>query len=144
MKTIYLILVAMISFSSCTEDENQLRTQNDRKVNGQWQLIEVYESNGGSINQWNTVENGYLYTFNADGTFTSSRFSECSSGNYIVTDTLLTLEYGCPNFSTGIESPAGTFIESYSFENDELILVPTYMTCDEGCGWKFSKVTSNE
>ncbi|MDB9874548.1 hypothetical protein OAC97_04760 [Flavobacteriaceae bacterium] len=144
MKTIYLILIAIVSLTSCIEDENQLRSEDDLKIQGQWQLIEVYESNGGNINQWNSVENGYLYTFNTDGTFTSSRFTECSTGNYSLTDTLLTIDYDCPNFNTGIESPAGTFVESYSFENNELILVPTYMTCDEGCGWKFSKVTTNE
>lgn len=144
MKTIYLILIAVISFTSCSENENQLRNDNDRKIIGQWQLIEVYESNGGSINQWNSVDNGYLYTFNINGTFTSSRFSECSTGNYSITDNLLTLDYDCLNFDTGIESPAGTFVESYNFENDVLILVPTYMTCDEGCGWKFSKISENE
>jgi len=144
MKNMILIFIMLFSATSCTENNSEDNTTNDSKIIGQWQLVEIYESNEGNINQWNSVDDGYLYTFNPDGTFTSSRFPECTTGIYSITDTLLTLGYDCPNFGIGVERPAGTFVESYSFENNQLILVPTYMICDEGCGWKFSKTSENE
>lgn len=51
------------------------------------------------------------------------------------------MNFGCEGFTTGIESPQGTFIEQMYFENGHLILKPTYLNCIEGCSWKFDKLS---
>ena len=97
-------------------------------------------SDGGSNPQWTTVANGYTYTFSDDGTFSSTRFTECTTGTYEVSSNSITLDYGCAGFGTGIENPAGTFVENYSFESENIILTPSYMNCIEGCGYRFEKI----
>jgi len=52
----------------------------------------------------------------------------------------LILDFGCYGFTTGIETPEGTFVEKMTFEKVYLILQPTYLDCTEGCGWKFKKI----
>ncbi|WP_157495132.1 hypothetical protein [Flavobacterium sp. KJJ] len=53
---------------------------------------------------------------------------------------ILTLNFGCPGFTTAIETPKGTFVEKYKSENGKMILSPTYLICYEGCEYKFSKI----
>ena len=127
----------MLPFVNCSNSSNE------NSIIGTWQLIETYGSDGGSNPEWTTVENGYIYTFYINGNFTSNRFSECLEGNYTISENNLILDYGCTDFNTGIETPAGTFIEDYTFEGEYLILTPTYLTCIEGCSYKFKK-TNNQ
>ncbi|MCF6296335.1 MAG: hypothetical protein L3J25_11690 [Flavobacteriaceae bacterium] len=135
-----ILSVLVISLISCTKNE-RIIDQNTKMI-GTWQLIEIFESEGASNPQWTEIENGYTYTFNSDNSFISNRFLECTNGIYTVLNGILTLDFGCQNFDTGIESPAGTFIENYTFESGNLILVPEYLNCIEGCGYKFKKTTS--
>ncbi|WP_176328520.1 MULTISPECIES: lipocalin family protein [Arenibacter] len=138
MKNIILLFTIIISFSSCSQnDENQ---KNENSIYGTWKLVEIYGSDGGNSPQWNPVNNGYTYTFNSDNSFASNRFSECSTGMYELTSSNLTLKYNCDGFNTGIENPPGSFVENYVFESNHLILTPTYLNCDEGCSYKFEKV----
>lgn len=132
-----LILIFTILLLSCSNDDNKPQ---ENPLKGTWKLIETYSSDGGSNPQWTSVENGYTYTFNSNGTYSSTRFSECSTGEYTITDSTLTLDYDCEDFDTGIENPPGTFIENYVFEDQKIILTPTYLNCDEGCGYKFERV----
>lgn len=136
MKNLLLSLCMIFSLAACNEDDNK---EQYSMVIGSWLLTEIYGSDGGQ-GSWNGVENGFVYTFNSDMTFTSTRFSECTYGDYSVTDNLLTLKFGCEEFDTGIENPPGTFIEAMSFEGEALILSPTYMNCDEGCSYKFKRI----
>lgn len=121
----------------CSNDDAR---GSNRSLIGTWKLIEVYNNPGYGPGSWNSVENGYTYTFYTFGQFTSTRFSECSSGNYAVTSDEVALNFGCDGFTTGIESPAGTFIEQLTFESNTVIFNPTYLSCAEGCGWKFEKI----
>ncbi|AUS07068.1 hypothetical protein [Pseudotamlana carrageenivorans] len=137
MKLTILILCIFLSLTSCSDDEAKSQENN---FLGTWKLIETYGSDGGSNSQWTSVDNGYTYTFNNNGTFSSTRFTECTTGTYGVSSNSITLVYGCEGFDTGIENPAGTFVENYVFEDENIILTPTYMNCDEGCSYKFEKV----
>ena len=137
MKKLIFILTTLISLSSC--DRNDPITQ-ENSIYGTWKLVEIYGSDGGSNPKWTSVTIVYTYTFNENGSFTSSRFSECTSGTYTIENDKLILNFGCEGFTTGIESPQGTFIEQMRFENGNLILKPTYLNCIEGCGWKFDKL----
>ena len=128
----------LLSFTNCSKDDGA--KDQDNSIIGTWELIEAYGSDGGSNPQWASVDNGYKYTFNENGSFTSNRFLECFEGNYSISEISLTLDYGCSNFDTGIETPAGTFVEKYSFEGTNIILTPTYLGCIEGCKYKFQKL----
>ena len=141
MKIIYIILTITFTLVSCSENDENLSEPQEVSLIGQWQLIEVFLPSGNGTDSWNTIDNGYTYNFNANTTFTSDRFSECDNGFFIYKDNLLTLDYSCEGFTTGIESPEGTFIENISFDGGNMILVPTYKDCTEGCGWKFRKVS---
>ncbi len=106
---------------------------------GLWQLEATFFglSNG---NQWNAIENGYIYQFKEDETFYSNKFSECSTGDYILTNNTLTLVYNCEDFSTALGDPPATFVEYYNFEDGFLLLSPAYLNCDEGCLYKFKRL----
>jgi len=139
MKSLVLIFSILFSLTSCSEKETN---QQKNSIYGTWQLIEIYQSDGGSNPQWISVDIGYTYIFNNDGTFSSTRFTECTSGTYEISSDSITLDYSCVGFDTGVENPSGTFIESYIFENAYLILTPSYLNCIEGCDYKFEKVES--
>ncbi|WP_066225057.1 hypothetical protein [Formosa haliotis] len=138
MKNLIIFLSIILSFNSCSQNDEIIKKSNS--IVGTWKLIETYESNGGNNPQWTTISDGYTYIFTKNGKFTSNRFSECTDGSYSITGINLTLDYSCNNFDTGIETPAGTFIEEYSFEGENIILTPTYLTCIEGCKFKFQKI----
>lgn len=137
-----MIFCFVLTISGCSNDDENIKDENS--IVGTWKLIEVYDDPGDGSGSWNSVENGYTYNFSLNGQFTSTRFSECNSGNYSINSNELTLDFDCDGFTTGIEDPEGTFIENYTFELNRIILVPTYLNCTEGCGWKFEKITQVE
>ncbi|MBA6151620.1 lipocalin family protein [Gelidibacter maritimus] len=133
-----IISLIIIMLSGCNNSDDEIKTE--QSIIGNWKLIEVYSDVGDGSGDWNPVENGYTYSFSSNGEFSSTRFPECSSGTYTINSNELTLVFDCNGFTTGIENPEGTFVENYTFESNTVILVPTYMICDEGCGWKFKKM----
>jgi len=133
-----IIFCIILTILSCSNEDEKV--ENVNSIVGTWKLIEIYNDPGDGSGSWNSVENGYSYKFAVNGEFTSTRFSECSSGNYSINSNELTLNFDCDGFTAGIENPEGTFIENYGFESNTVILVPTYLNCDEGCGWKFEKI----
>jgi hypothetical protein len=137
MKTLTLILSIFTLFIGCAKVE-EIQTENS--IYGTWRLVETYNSSGAGDGKWLKVTNSYTYTFNTDGSFKSSRFPECLSGDYDLTSTQITLKYGCVNFDSGITSPPTTFVENFSFEGSFLFLKPSYLNCDEGCSFKFQKI----
>lgn len=137
-----MISCFVLTLFGCSNDDENIKDENS--IVGTWKLIEVYNDPGDGSGSWNSIENGYTYNFSVNGEFTSTRFSECSSGNYSINSNKLTLDFDCDGFTAGIENPEGTFIENYTFESDRIILVPTYLNCDEGCGWKFEKINQSE
>ena len=139
MKNIIFIIVIIISCHSCSQNnESEIE---DNSIIGTWKLTSSYVNTmSGSSGEWKTIENGYSYTFNIDGSFESDRFDDCLQGNYELSDVKLTLNYSCSNFNSGFnENPIGTFIESYRIINNELVLSPEYILC-ENCAFKFEKI----
>ncbi len=131
-----IYLFAFVFLLSCSKDE----AKNENTLIGTWQLVETIIIDQELNPVWVPVEAGYTYTFYENGRFNSSRFIECSTGNYSTGSGLLILNYDCEGFTTEIESPAGTFKEMLKFESDQMILTPTYLSCIEGCGYKFAKI----
>lgn len=138
----FLALTAFIFMTGCSNDDSK-ELEAGTSVVGTWKLVKSYgyDSSIGH-SRWYSVKNGYTYTFKSDGTFISNRFSECTSGTYILSenDGTLSLVYDCEGFTTGIEIPQGTFVESFIIENKHLLLSPTYMNCVEGCDYKFKRI----
>ncbi|WP_158640509.1 lipocalin family protein [Anseongella ginsenosidimutans] len=107
---------------------------------GTWILVETKVSDGGSFAQWMAVDDAYTYTFKKDGSFASSKFSDCVTGTYTITGDQLILTYSCERLSGGIQSPQGGFVENFLLIGEFLILTPQYTVCYEGCGNKFLRV----
>lgn len=134
-----LILLSLMVFA-CSSDDNDRERQNsvpqEDTLNGTWELIESYGSDGSNESQWSIVQEQfrYTYTFKNDNTVTRSSF-ECE-GNYN-NDPLDYIEimFDC----TLIQ-----FFDAYYFEfdNHNLILIPE-PNCPEACALKFKKISSN-
>ncbi|MVO10458.1 hypothetical protein GOQ30_14885 [Flavobacterium sp. TP390] len=141
MKKIVLIVLFTLSsllFYSCSKNEEVIEVS-DFSLEGTWELVEIYRDSGNGVSTWDSVDEGYEYTFFADGSFQSNRFTSCFSGNYTLLGDELKLIYDCPGFNTQLGNTEDTFIETISWEANTIILVPTYLDCTEGCGWKFKK-----
>jgi len=84
MKYLKAIILLVLILSCSSQDSND--HQKEESIIGKWQLIEVLE---GYPTQSEIIENGYVYTFKTDGSFTTNKFvlAECESGNYSVTET---------------------------------------------------------
>lgn len=123
----------MISFTSCTDDENQLRNENDREINGQWQLIEIYD--GGSPSPVTVINNGEIISFGNDNEFSNTDYN--CTGTYSFTNTeILNIELPCQN--------SNIMNFTYLIENDLLYLTTHPNSCDEGCHNKYEKITMGE
>ena len=133
-----MIFCILLTIFACSNDDENVKEEN--WIVGTWKLIEIYTDPGDGIGSWNSVQNGYTYNFSVNGEFTSTRFSECSSGTYSINSDELTLDFDCDGFTAGIENPEGKIIENYTFESNKIIFVPTYYMCIERCGWKFEKI----
>jgi len=140
MREIALILAISLFTFNCTQNNNNFKNSEDKKLFGTWKLVEVYSNTGADSGVWNTVENGYTYTFLSNSQFSSERFLECENGMFSLENNELILDFECDDFTAGIESPQGTFVEEITFESNSFILIPTYLNCIEGCGWKFMKI----
>ncbi len=128
MKSIILILSMFLSLTSCSDDDTKSQ---ETSIIGTWQLIETYGSDGGSNPQWTSVDNGYIYTFNNDGSVISDRFT--CNGNYTLSSNQITITFDCTDSQFNL-----TY--EYLFENEKLILTPVLSNCDEGCGEKYKKI----
>ena len=134
-----LIFSMLILLSSCSGDNTD---KQETPIIGTWQLIELWFPYNGLTPEWKAVENGYTYTFKSNSVLTSNRFSECSGVSYSVSEDKLTLNYKCNDFYTGIEETRPSiFIENYTLEGEYLMLIPTYLSCAEGCVYKFKRIS---
>ena len=127
MKQLIFIFSILFLLSGCSEDNEK---QQENSIFGTWKLVETYGSAGGQ-GQWTPVENGYTYTFGEDGILISDRFS--CEGTYIVDLNNITIDFDCQE---------SQFHLTYgvSFENNNLILTPDPVNCDEGCAEKYQRM----
>lgn len=71
MKQILFILIAMFSLVACDKTNQTLETvpNPDNSIFGTWKYTENYISPG-SLWHWETVDNGAIFTINADSNYT--------------------------------------------------------------------------
>ena len=136
MKNMILILSMFFLFSGC-DKETQTEPQ-ENSIYGTWQLTEIYALSG-TTGKWEQVRDGYTFSIEPSNTFSSEKFQECTQGTVEINETRIIFKYECDGFTAGIESPVGEFSYTYSFVENKLSLHPDFLSCIEGCGYRFSK-----
>ena len=138
MKQILILFSLTIGLTGCSKES---KTNNiDSQLTGNWKLVEVFGEEGAG-GTWASVEDGYTYTFKSNGSFESTRFDDCTLGNFIFEDdNILSLNFSCEDFTTGLENQEGKLVENAVIESNFLILTPIYLNCAEGCDYKFEKL----
>ena len=82
--------VFTISCDKNRSDENEIYF-------GSWKLSQTLISDGSSSPNWQNVSNGYTVILNSDYKFTTSQFSDCISGNYNISNNIITFNYSFGN-----------------------------------------------
>ncbi len=138
MKKIFLITI-ILSFvfvaNGCSDDDNTNNIKNEKSVIGTWKHTERYDSpyTGG----WHPVEGNVFYTFKIDGTLTISGDFQCV-GNYNIQSDNLFIEIDCDDNQWKLVM--GTAFNFTFDDNNYLVLTPSPMMCDEGCGEKLKRI----
>lgn len=133
MKTLIYLPFLLFLTMSCSKSNDD--DSSKASIIGKWKLIELYNSDGGSSPNWHTITNGYTIEFFSNGTFTSTKHIECTTGSYTISPTNeVNMTYNCVGFTNSYLEKVETNTST------QLILKPTYMNCDEGCSVKFEKV----
>jgi hypothetical protein len=126
-----LILLSLLILS-CSDNETEVIYSRDGTITGNWKVIQVFVPDI-PAGAWGDITDNITYTFNADLTFSTNLYQECTTGTYSMANEELILDFDCPDFTAGIESPPGVFKEAIRFENGFLYFRPTYLLCIEGC-----------
>lgn len=89
MKTLFYSLIIIVTFISCSKNENDIQT--NPNLIGKWQVVEkallytdVIDPNNPIDSSWKPVTAGYTYQFNKNGTFSSTEFTEKINGTYTI------------------------------------------------------------
>ena len=133
-------LFTIILFS-CNSSNSNIELDSENPIFGNWKLVEAFISSGGP-QYWVTIDNGEEFKFSQSGTFTSTKYQECSGGSFSTELNELILRYNCSGFTTGIENSEGNVTYEMTFESNNLILIPTSAICIEGCSYKFKKISN--
>lgn len=120
-----LFLILFTAFTSCSKDDSN----NNNELPGSWQLVERYIHDGNS-GQWVVEEDGYILAFLNNGVISSSEF-ECE-GDFNTAGEELNFNFPCGDGQT-------SYSYNYYFENGFLYFFGPW--CDEGCEWKFQKLS---
>lgn len=125
MKNLIIILSTVLSFSSCSQNDNN-KIENNTLV-GTWKLIERFD--GGSVNPTQIIEGGKTIQFLEDDSFVDSSIN--CNGTFTTNNSELSINIPCETQTN--------LTYNYSFDNGNLLLTDTPSTCDEGCYNKFER-----
>jgi hypothetical protein len=131
MKKLILFVFALVFFA-CHDSDTDSAPPPPVEFVGAWQVVESYMGIG-PPGEWQDVNDGAVYIFNADLTFSVSYGSECS-GTYRFENDTLTLYYPCNNTTPEVKYSA-------VIQPDNLLrLAPINPMCIEGCGRRLRKI----
>jgi len=137
MKNLIYIFILALGVLSCQSDD--LIEFDNSDLVGKWKLTEAFISAGGP-QYWVTVEDGEEFVFYGNGTFTSSKFSECAGGIFLIDSSKLILEFNCEGFESELENEEGFITYKLEYESNHFIATPTSgPICIEGCSYKYEK-----
>ncbi|AUS06968.1 hypothetical protein [Pseudotamlana carrageenivorans] len=138
MKYKYCFLLLFLILINCAKS-NEPIVSNETLIVGKWELTEAYISAGGP-QYWIDVENGHDIDFLENVTFSSSRFTECTTGTFSIIENKLLLKYNCQDFNSEYENEQGYITYDLEFYSDYFIVSPTSgPICIEGCSYKYQK-----
>lgn len=131
IKMKHLLLALAIGFIAmgCRNFEKGESINSD--FTGTWKYSAYYDAMFG----WRNISEGYTFTFKKDSTFTSTKYESCQYGTYHIKGDTLTLNFACSGFKAPL-------VEKIRREGTSLILTPTYLFCDEGCSYRFIKISN--
>ena len=134
MRNLVFIFILVFSVFSCSSNEFH-----NSELIGKWKLTEAFISSGGP-QYWVNVEDGEEFEFFENGTFTSNRYSECTSGIFYTELNKLLLKYNCEEFESESENADGFITFDLEFDSNHFITTPTSgPICIEGCSYKYQK-----
>tara|TARA_R110000787_G_scaffold96803_4_gene200344 strand:- start:2357 stop:2806 length:450 start_codon:yes stop_codon:yes gene_type:complete len=140
LKNSIFIIALVLFFFACSKNN----TEDNISIIGKWQLIEYCEDNGGGTLGCVDVENGLVYNFNDNGTFSvSSTLSTCLNGTFTNNTTYIFLEYS-NNENCSLSDDV--YILDYIFIDEKLKLEASVenQNCDEECFGRYKNITIEE
>jgi hypothetical protein len=146
MKNILLIVLSVF-LVSCSDDG--IETNNEITVDsiyGVWEVSLVYNENHDGINdEWIVIPERSLELYNhriiirENGTFSNS-LRTCTEGTFSIDQDILNFQY-----ENCIDWQGSTLLtENFYFEDNYLVLIPQYLGCIHGCGFKYRKISSEQ
>ena len=137
MKNICSLLLLLLLLIDCDKASDKPIPPNATLIEGKWKQNEAYISAGGP-QYWIDVDNGEEIEFYNNGTFSSNRFTECTTGTFSLEENKLSLEYDCDGFETQSENGDGFITYDLELFSNHFILTPTSgPICIEGCSYKY-------
>ncbi|MEC7263504.1 MAG: lipocalin family protein [Bacteroidota bacterium] len=133
------ILIFGILMSCDNDDDLKGFDQDAFPIEGTWKLTEAYISAGGP-QYWTDVEDGEEIEFFENGSFSSDKYEDCTTGEFSVVDGNLALDYDCDGFESGTENDEGQITFEIDYGKNAILLTPTSIICIEGCSYKYEKV----
>ncbi|MDN3668144.1 lipocalin family protein [Echinicola jeungdonensis] len=134
MKSNFIFLFIFLLMGCQVHDEKSPYEKNPEGLLGKWQIVERTFSIGGPP-QTEEVENGAIFNFKAESTFTTSGFDQCYEGTFSVDGDELTLTSLCQ-----VEEAENSIVYQMSFQEDFMELFPIDPICIEGCSKKLKKL----
>jgi hypothetical protein len=130
MKKIVIVLAIIFTLFSCSENEQNIETENS--IYGTWQLFERY--NGLSLLPFTAIENGEIKTFSSENKYKSSFHDK--EGKFFIKGSII--EVSIP------ELTQDTIKFVFSLKDNILNLSSFPSSCDEGCYDSYRRITDDE
>ncbi|WP_437394928.1 hypothetical protein [Flagellimonas lutimaris] len=111
----------------------------EQSILGKWKLTEAYISAGGP-QYWVNIEDGEEIVFLDSGNFSSDRYTECTAGEFMVDEDILTLDFNCEGFESEMENEEGLITYQIELGENEFLLTPLSVICIEGCSYKYIRI----
>ncbi|WP_196893377.1 hypothetical protein [Aureivirga marina] len=138
-KVIYSSLILFLFIFSCTTIDDGI-TRDKFSPIGKWKLIAF--SNTPEVN-WIEVEDGYEFNLLPNYTFESEKYESCPTGHFELINKTIHFDYDCTILGE-FENAEGKILDSYYFDELDLVLTPKYGDCQNICFYKFERIEGIE
>lgn len=142
IKSQFILLFFLIFLFSCETDDKPPHFEYSNKIIGEWQQVTTFNIKDASatppIYDWYDVEHGFTLQLFGDGTFSYTKYENCTTGAYFFDSNLAEIEF---QFNCEIDfygEPVTNLTESFAedpSQNDQLFLMHAYgpLNCEEEC-----------
>ncbi|SNS68335.1 hypothetical protein SAMN06295967_11629 [Belliella buryatensis] len=137
---LFFIILAFIIISCETVDQPPLIYAYSNKIIGEWEQVEKFvlvdSLSNPARNEWLNTEIGYSLKLFEDGTFSYTKFEECTTGSYEYKGTIPVIEltFDCEIEILGVKtSKISEVIITDQSQNNQLQLEHNYGKSTKGC-----------